>query len=294
MKKMWKNVGYSQGFTNFKNLNILYVIFPHMKTIYREQMVKLVEYGMKISDEDELVKTLKSKHYSRFIPFILLLSKWNLNANQKGVFFLYRIDVILRRMIMEELKPVEVSLATQIANYFQIKEYDVDDVATGKFADNENCWISIGTKKQKFDYLLEEINVIIKRRKYTAGEIVMELTFGQKITLLTLINIRDLGKHFDFYKDDKYLENLRKIKLYRNLIAHHQWIIPKQKGRIIHISQFIDAMNEVVKFDFKKKFKNKIIAYKNNFVQRLIDEGDIEESEILKNIFSQLIIWLNI
>lgn len=267
-----------------------------MQNIYREQIIKLKEYGLVLNEEKTLVTFLKIKHYSRLLPFIKLMNEWGLTPFQDGIMFIYRIDVILRRMILEELKPIEVSLATSIANYFQVKEYRLDEVLSGKYASSENYWISIGAnwerKKSKLDYLKTEMEALCRRRKYSVGELVMELTFGQKIAILTLINSNDLEKHFNIFKNRYHLEHLRRIKSYRNLIAHHHSIIPRQWGRTILISEFIESLDAILGRNFKTRFKEKIDAYKNNFIKKLDVSNNNIEIELLKLLFTKLLEWL--
>lgn len=194
-----------------------------MDEIINKQLIYLVELGLIIEDKNEMLRTLSSLQYIRYVPFIKLLKKWNIETTQSNLFIFYEMDIKIREIASKYLKQIEIKLSAQLSNYFKLKNYSVHDIKNANFI---NYHVILSMQDDFIENKKKWIEEFASFDFSTIEEFVSKMSFGEKITALNWIDKSDIVDFFGISTNIDYIKKLITLKKYRNYIAHHQVVIP--------------------------------------------------------------------
>lgn len=238
--------------------------------LLEKQLIELEKIGLIISDKNSMLKNIGIKHCDRYKSIIEFLRKHNIKSTQQNVELLYRADIVIRRMFLEILKPLEVQLETMIRNYFIFKSISLDNLINAEFG--RKYWEekkSITTHEfnaleKSTNKIKKAISKIIRKNKiYTVLEILSDLTYGQKLHLIKILPQSDLETFFGIENPRKHINSLSGVIDLRNKIAHHK-VLVSSKISDKPISQTIESLHYLTWGNYKELLKANIYKYASN------------------------------
>lgn len=255
---------------------------PHLT--FEEQIHKLKNNGLTISNDSFAIKKLSHTNYYRlsayFLPF-----QYPKNSSQANKFFdnvefrqivsLYDFDAKLRRLIFGALEVIEVYVRTQIAyhhslkygafGYLEHKNFQCDDVTFEEFMED------IKKESKRSD----EIFVKHFRERYNATD----LPLWSVVEVLSFGTISKL--FYAMHNDDKksvctqipvsttaFGKWLHAFTIVRNICAHHSRIWNKELRVAFAIpskNSLFDPLRKITKSKYKEEIAGKLIYETREF-----------------------------
>lgn len=253
----------------------------------------LIQSGFVGDFSEDFDYFLKTKPTTRFINLIKWLRQNNIECNEWTLSSIYKIDVVIRRMISEILKPIELKIKTHVSFLLEKENISINSLKSG--AAFENIY---QVHHSLFEKKINTTNFVIKtiknlQRKFNGDldAIINELMFGQVVALISLFKIDLIEKLFNSIEKIKIINSLEYVVNLRNHIAHHNIIFNIKtlhvNNRNISIKEVINSLHFIAEGDFKEELSSKIENYKNNWIRKYLLEDEAKK-DLLTALFKSV------
>ena len=254
----------------------------------------LVENGLLDDLTEEFDYYLKTKSTSRFVYLLKWLRQNKIECNEWTLSSIYKIDVVIRRMISEILKPIELKVKTHISFLLEEESISVKALKSGiAFENLSELSDSLFEKKiNTTNFVIRTIGNLQKKFKGNLDEIINELMFGQVSALVSLFKIDLIEKLFGSSEKTKIVDSLEYVVSLRNHIAHHNIIFSIKdlyiNNKKISIKNVIESLHFIAEGDFNRKLLDNIERYRDNLMNKHHSD-DEEKQQLLTDIFNKVI-----
>lgn len=281
-----------------KNQNNLYT--KEHKT-FEEQLQKLLERKLTISNEQYVLSKLEHINYYRlsayFLPFQNKKDSANPNEFLPNTIFediikLYYFDTELRKIIFEAIEVIEIYLRTQIA-YYHSQKY-------GAFG-----YLDITTLRGNYQKEFDELHQDIIKEKERSKEVFIK-HFKEKYntadlpiwSVVEIISFGSLSKLFMLLQEDEQnqviakMGNINKVVFFkwfkalssvRNACAHHSRLWNKTLGVSFEVPRNKPSFAPLANSTKKVFFALSVIEY----ILTCIGEDEIDFKNKIKNLLQK-------
>ena len=257
----------------------------------------LINAGMPNDISEAFNHFLSKKDTSRFIELILWLRKNRIAPTEFAVSSLYKLDVVVRRMFSEILKPIELEIQAHLVLLFKKHKITYNKIFSGVIFENIYK-INNTLFKKKISTTNFVLNTIgkLQRNGMNLYDSIRELTFGQIIALISILKNEFVSELFENGDKAKNIKTLQDITTIRNHIAHHKLLFTTKKiivaKKEIKFSQLLVSLSSVATGDYTSELINKIENYRGNWIRKHLSEKEHEQA-ILNSIFETVKVFLN-
>ena len=210
---------------------------------------------------------------------------------------IYKIDIVIRRMISEILKPIELKVKTHISFLLEEESISIKSLKSGVAFENiSELNNDIFEKKIKTtNFVIRTIKNLEYKFKGNIDEIIKELMFEQVSALVSLFKIELIEKLFNSSEKIKIVNSLEYVVKLRNHIAHHNIIFSTKdlyvNKKKISIKNIIEFLHFIAEGDFNKKLLINIEGYRDNVISKYYSNNETEK-QLLINIIEKVIAHL--
>lgn len=260
-------------------------LFP----LRRKMFQKIVDIGIKISDVDAMSKAIRNKGIHRYELIAKFMSANNFPMTQSMMFAVYRADIVLRRMIFEELKVFELKLKKTIIDISKSARFDILDFTNGDYypvpLETKNFERYTKTIK-RLENEVRDIKKRLKNKKRDANIewIVNELSIGNIRYWLQIVNpkyyelIISKGgwntKNFHFANQIDFEKKLEQLGFLRNQVYHHDLLFPTKIYTNSWNMECLEIVWNIAYFINGQKyldFITKVVSYINNVKKKSVE-----------------------
>ncbi|TCG10276.1 Abi family protein, partial [Mycoplasma marinum] len=257
---------------------------------YDREINMLKDNGLIINNECISNYHLSNKHCSRY----LTLLKW-MRGNKIKILCplleqLYKTDVVIRRELSEILKPIEIQISSWVKYYFQFNDIGLDQINDGSIFENIEDF-SIYTNKQKSKSFIQGKIKNVSKNNSTDDifQIIDELSFGELIGLISLLNINHIKEIFPDreFKMDKMqlIRILNEMVFLRNWIAHNNILFTTRETKlyqeVLTLRDIVASLDKITLGNYSKKLQENIIRYKERSLNRYEVKNKSSKEEFL-------------
>ena len=258
---------------------------------------KLKRYGYNELISEEFNTFISLKHHSRFEYLIKWLRANELAVNELNISTLYKADVVVRRMLSEILKPIELSIQAKLMSWVENNNITVQDLTNGKHYECINCIPrkTVANKINTWSWMNGSIQKIrnkiaysekCKKNSIPLSRIISDFTFGQLSAIISLFPQEIIKDVFNFIGDKKeYCLTLEKIVELRNSIAHHSIIFNDKSFNIksvkYSLKEVIESLSMVTWGNYRETLKDKIISYRNNTINKYHSGNEENKNDVM-------------
>ena len=230
---------------------------------------KFKEVGFNGKISDDFCYYLKKKHFSRYIDLIKWLRVNEISVNEVTLNQIYRIDVVIRRMISEILKPIELEVQAHISYYLEFNNIGKKSIISGLIYENIDQFTNTSLYDKKIKTIKFVNNAFIKIDQKKIYKIICEFTFGQLSSFVSILKPTIISKIFsNKFSKDKIIKTMDSIVSLRNHIAHHNLIFTTKKFLVnkfpFTFKEIIKSLSLLVNGNYLEVLENKINKYQNN------------------------------
>ena len=269
---------------------------------------KLLKYGYNETISEDFFAFISMKHHSRFEPLIKWIRINGLPVNEFNITMLYKTDVVVRRMLSEILKPIELGIQAKLMTWIEENTITKEQLMGGKHYESlvelqekvvankikTWSWMNNSMVKLNRDIGLKKPK---NNNRVELYEIVSKFTFGQLSAIISLFPEELIKRIFNFIGSKKeYCLILEKIVELRNWIAHHSIIFNDKKFKIkwkeYQLKDIIESLSIVTWGNYREELKGKVIFYRNNIINKYYKENKedtVKVMELFDAIISHLI-----
>ena len=267
---------------------------------------KLLKYGYNETISEDFFAFISMKHHSRFEPLIKWIRINGLPVNEFNITMLYKTDVVVRRMLSEILKPIELEIQAKLMTWIEENTVTKEEITGGKYYESlVKLRLKVVANKIKtwswMNNSMDKINRDIRwnkpNNKVELYEIVSKFTFGQLSAIISLFPEELIKRIFNFIGSKKeYCLILEKIVELRNWIAHHSIIFNDKtftiKRKDYQLKEVIESLSVITWGNYREELKTKVVFYRNNIINKYYKENEedtIKVMELFDVIISHLI-----
>ncbi len=220
-----------------------------------------------------------------------------ITPNKHSLNLIYKSDVIIRRMVLEVLKPIELEIQTHLIYLLEEKEISIQNVMNGEiFESLDDIHKSLYKNKiNTITFVISKFNKYIKRGVNQLSKIILKMTFGEIAALISILKNEYVSLLFENQNKSKINEILDNVVHLRNHIAHHNILFAVEKLRInnknVEIKEVIKQLINLANGNYESELISKINTYRDNVIKKHYSE-DEELKNIVINIFDKFIIHL--
>lgn len=250
------------------------------------------------------IQFLQNKHYSRYIEAIIFARHKQISTTWSALSRIYRIDLVVRRMIDERLKPIELEMKTHLMHFFEFNNYDFSDLEEGKLLEDYSEVLKIDIRKRQRDtiaFVKESIRKIVEKNpRHTLIDVVNEFSLGQTVGLISILNNEAFKVIFPNVQIEKkrFAKILERVVDLRNHIAHLKTVltlkpISQNKHSTFMIKQLLQDLKSVGRGDLVIELEAEYNKYKNNALRSLHDSAEKDMSvDDLSAIFEKIKVFI--
>lgn len=258
-----------------------------MKSLHLDQLKTLRHNGLIITDENQLLKSLGTKHESVLLQLIAFAKSNGIRATQENIDLLHRIDNRLSSLLQGILKTIENQIKTIIANYVQLLGWTIEELKNHHLHTEQPNEEFIHPRE--IFYFQNMIDEKLNTKNYkSASELALNFMFGEKIAFLKILSNKTCESYFGIVDVNSFRKSLNDLKYLRNRIAHNELLLIKEKGQNRKLHETIESIHKIKTWgNYKKEIKIEL----DNYKKYILNNNPPKDTKI---IFTKLIEYLRI
>ena len=264
---------------------------------FDEQLDKLIEHGIVISDREMAKDILKKVNYYRLTGYALQFRKnpsssdYNAGTTFETVYNLYKVDEILRDTFRRYIEKAEVYYRTQIAYGFSLSKCTV--APYNQHYDENNFY-----NKKGYNEVMENFG---REKNYYKDSLIVkhhQEKYSSKMPLWVIVELMSFSNMSKLYSSMYYSEKdtiAKMIGTGRDTLENHLHCLSVLRNKCAHAARMYNTeFNPPAKFStaFLRKHpeikNNSLFAYVLVLLKRLPDNKDKKSLiESVENVISE-------